>query len=453
MKRFLICSAILAALAAPTRGEDPNALVLAHVAVIDASGGPPRDNVTIVVQGDRITAVDPSAKSQVPAGAQVVDARGKFVMPGLWDMHVHLSWAKQSALPALVANGVTSVRDAGGDLEEIDLWRRQIRDGRISGPRILRCGSVVDGPKPGSLYRLTVTNEAEARQAVRTLKKQGVDFIKIHNAVPREAYFALADEARRAGIKFAGHIPKTIGLMEACQAGQNSIEHMDTLAEGVLASEAAQKGKSLVSVFQEFAKTSGPELIKCLAARGSAVTPTLIRTATALALMETRKEDDPRAKYLSDFARRRSDQFYPLTMKIPDAEVAERRKLFNEFPKFVLAMQRAGVILLAGTDLAGRGIYPGFSLHDELALLVAAGLTPLEAIQSATLNPARYFGLEADLGSIASGKIADLVLLDASPLDDIRNTTRIRAVVIGGRYLPRDELDTLLRKAETAARD
>jgi imidazolonepropionase-like amidohydrolase len=324
-------------------------------------------------------------------------------------------------------------------------------DGLRVGPRLVRPGLVVDGPKPGSSYRLTVTNEAEAREAVRSLKQQGMDFVKIHNAMGREAYFALADESRKQGIRFAGHVPKAVSLEEACDAGQASLEHMDTFTEGTLAARA--KDRPLPDVFMEYEKAEAPALVACLARRGVAVTPTLNRTLTATQLMESRAETDPRNVYLSDNAKRLSDRYAPLTMALPEAFLAQRKQLFPVYQRLVASMQRAGVLILAGTDLAGRGVYPGFSLHDELKALVDAGLTPLQALQTATRNPAKYLGRLADSGDVGKGKLADLVVLDANPLEDVRNTTRVNAVVLSGRYYDRSALDGLLALARSEARE
>ena len=213
------------------RNSQPVALV--HLTIVDAVEGRLLPNMTIVVQGDRITRVEESSAFRAPADAKLVDARGKFAIPGLWDMHVHLSWATESALPILLANGVTSVRDTGSRLSETDGWRTEISTGIRPGPRIVRAGPILNG-QSFNQYQMVVGNPDEARGVVRALKAAGVDFIKIHRRIPRDSYFALMDEARKQDIRVVGHVPLTVKPEEASDAGQASIEHTETLFEGAV---------------------------------------------------------------------------------------------------------------------------------------------------------------------------------------------------------------------------
>jgi imidazolonepropionase-like amidohydrolase len=434
----------------PARGlgaQSPRPIAIVHATVIDATGAPPQTDMTVVIVGDRITQLGKAAVVEIPPQAQVLDAKGKFLIPGLCDMHVHLSWTGPSALPVLVANGVTRVRDMGGILAEIDEWRAGIAAGTLAGPAIVRAGPALNG-KEFAFHQLAVTSDAEARAAVRTLHKVGVDFIKIHRALSREAYFALIEEARRLQIPVAGHVPTTVSPAEASDAGQASLEHTETLFEGTFSAQMTNVREELLEAIIRFKQTDAGTLFARFARNGTAFTPTLVAYRRSAEPPEA-WTNDPRDRFVSSRSRRLSrDNVTPA----PATVLAARKRVFAEFVELVGLMNRNGVTLLAGTDLATIGIYPGFSLHDELALLVEAGLTPMQALQAATRNPAKFLGRLEQLGTIEAGKVADLVLLDANPLEDIRNTQKIRAMILNGRLLNRRELDKLLTEAAASAK-
>nr|MBA4184141.1 amidohydrolase family protein [Acidobacteriota bacterium] len=253
----------------------PKQIVFTNVTVIDATGAPAKPGMTVVISGGRIAALGKTGKVRVPKNAQTIDATGKFLIPGLWDMHAHLSYAGETAFPALVASGITGVRDMGGDLNQIDGWRREVANGMRLGPYIVRAGSFVDGVKPDAKYRLSVTNEIEARQAVRTLKKQGVDFIKIHNALPRDAFFALSDEARKRHIPFVVHLPRGVSAAEASDAGAKSIEHIEILLESALYRKDAT-AKTLKEAYEENTGEKGAALFARFVKNGTYYVPTLV---------------------------------------------------------------------------------------------------------------------------------------------------------------------------------
>jgi Amidohydrolase family len=259
----------------------PKAIVFTHVTVIDATGAPAKSDMVVVITGDRITALGRSGEVPVPKGAQVVDATGKFLIPGLWDMHVHLSYYGEAALPMLVANGITGVRDMGGDLGQIDRWRDEITRGVRLGPHIKRAGPFVDGPKKMDPRRASftqiVTTEAEARRLVISLKKQGVDFIKVHSRVPREAFFALADEARKQKIPVIAHVPKDITAAEASDAGAHSIEHTESLLGDAIYEEQEEvRERRTEEALNKLEGEKGAELFARLARNGTWYNPTLI---------------------------------------------------------------------------------------------------------------------------------------------------------------------------------
>ncbi|HYO11840.1 MAG TPA: amidohydrolase family protein [Thermoanaerobaculia bacterium] len=423
------------------------ALLVRDVTLIDGTGAPPRQHASVLVRSGIIQEIGDAASLQVPRGAQVVEGRGRFLIPGLWDAHVHLSYGDETLLGVLVANGVTSVRDMGGDLEILDTLRARIDKGELVGPRIFRTGPVVDGPKPGVPHRLTVTGPEEAREAVARLQGLGVDLIKIHNAVPREAFFALAEEARRRGLPFAGHVPMTVEPAEAAGAGQRSVEHIATLIEGTYMARFANEPAALEAM-PRWMEEEVPRLAAIFARQGTVFVPTIIAYDLRARRGALADHPDPRVRYVSPALREYWDLAFPLNARDRDpASLALRRKFVEDGLEMTRRMHEAGVAIAVGSDLAGRDVLPGFSVHDEIALLVAAGLSPLEALRAATMEPARMLDVAGTLGTIAPGKTADLVLLEGDPLVEIRNVGRIAAVVLRGRLLRREDLDRLLESA------
>lgn len=421
----------------------PTPLAITHVTIIDIEGGSAKPDMTVIIRDGRISRVE-RAGAALPDGVQEADGRGRFLIPGLWDMHVHLSWTTLSGLPVLVANGVTGVRDLGSDLGEIDQWRTMIRTGLLVGPRIFRAGPILNG-QSFNRYQLVTANADQARGIVRALKQVGVDFIKVHRRVPRDTYFAIIDEAKRQGLTVVGHVPMTVRPEEASDAGQ-LIEHVETLFEGTFATGLGPG--ELPDAIQRFRAQAADTLFARFVRNHTSVTPTLSGWRYLIEHPDTTSFfADPRTRYvahsLKEAARRAPPPFS--TQQLP-----ELRRTYAEYAAVVGQMNRSGVMLLAGTDLAGPRI-PGFTLHDELVALVDAGLTPLQALRAATLNPANILRSESDFGSVTPGKLADLVLLDANPLEDIHNTQRIAAVVVGGKLFSRGDLDGLLRAGEEMA--
>ena len=447
---ILLCGVIAMLLPGDRSGassvsEADDTLAITDVSVVDVGIGETRAGLTVVIRNGVIAQIADAQSVSLPPGAVVVDGRGRFLMPGLWDVHAHLTDATALALPALLAHGVTGVRDTGGDIVAIDGWRAAIRSGEIMGPRIVRAGPYLDGYKPDAPFRVVVEDPDDARAAVAYVKARGADFIKIHNAVPREAYFALAEESRQHGIPFSGHVPVEVTPSEAALAGQASIEHAVTFFEGGFSASLPPDPDAQLAALDAFITSGADTLAQRLTAEGVHVTPTLI--PTVLRGRRVALYDDP-LDCIGTVAlslRDQWDRFFPVGERDRTPGIEELRARFAQrMVAFTGILHANGVPILAGTDLAARDVCPGASLHDELELLVEAGLTPLDAIRSATLVPARFLGLADSLGSIEIGKRADLVLLEGDPLVDIRNIRRIVAVVVNGRLLDRTALDALL---------
>ena len=416
--------------------------------------------------------MEKSAKIHAPKDAQIVDATGKFLIPGLWDMHVH--WDDKNYLPLFLANGVTGVRVMFGDPMFYE-WRKEVEQGSLLGPRMLIASPIVDGPKPFWPGSIAVANETEGRQAVTRVKQGGADFVKVYSFLPRDAYFAIADEAKKQGIAFEGHVPISVSVEEASEAGQKSIEHLtgilpacssreaellkssqDALAAVLTANQSLtalpNKHERNRLAMETYSDEKADAVFAELKKNHTWQCPTLTVERSFALIDDPSFTNDSRLKYMPGQIKSSWDPTKDARLKNRSPEeVALGKKVYQKELEIVGAMQRAGVDILAGTDTLNPYCFPGFSLHDELGLLVQSGLTPIQALQAATLNPARFMGRENELGTIQTGKLADLVLLNANPLDDIANTRKIDAVVYGGRLFPKASLDEMLAKAQALA--
>lgn len=451
---LLVCLIPLEVFGQQETGSRQTALVFTHVTVIDATGAPAKPDMTVVVRGDRIEALGKTGKLTVPRNAQVVDSTGKFLIPGLWDMHTHPRFGKDY-LALFIANGVTSVRVMGGSPRHHE-WREEISAGELIGPRMVIASPIVDGPNARDY--IAVSSEDEGRQVVRKVKKEGADFVKVYDNLPRDAYFAIADEAKKQGIPFAGHVPYSVSAVEASDAGQQSIEHCRIVLPACSSREEELKKKfmeasraSIKLLADTYSEQKAAELFARFVKNNTWVCPTLTFWIAASFPDEEHFAKDPRLKYIPLSTGDRWKKGVRVVLATGEAR-ANLKKVFEKNLAIVGVMGRAGVGLLAGTDTPVPCCFPGFSLHDELALFVQAGLSPMEALRTATYNPAKFFGELDSMGTIEQGKIADLVLLDADPLQNIRNTQRIAAVVVGGNIHQKAALQKMLAQIEAMAK-
>jgi imidazolonepropionase-like amidohydrolase len=457
---LLLCP--VAAPALPIEAAEAT-IAITNVTVIDTTGSPAKPGMTVVIQGNRITSVESAGRARGPKGARVVDGTGKFLIPGLWDMHIHTffgDWVpggREVTLPLFIANGVTGVRDMGSDLDPVLVARSDVAAGRLLGPRMVISGPMLDGPKSQFPAAIAIVTPEDGRRAVVMLKSRGVDFIKIQSYVPREAYFAIADECREQKIVFAGHVPDAIRASEASTKGQKSFEHLIGVFEGSSTVEdALMKGpKGPARFLETYDGAKETALIALLAKNRTWQCPTLYWERGQWLVDAIDVSKDAEAKYAPAYWREKTwPTLTAVIIKNLDSDPLPVREkfVFREL-EIVKRLHEAGVPFLAGTDTpVGVDVLPGFSLHQELQRFVDAGFTPMEALQTATLNPAKFLDRLADFGTVEKGKFADLVLLDANPLDDIRNTRKIAAVVANGRYYSREKLDDILAGVEAYAR-
>jgi imidazolonepropionase-like amidohydrolase len=452
--------ALVACLGAmPVHAAEPRALALENVAIVDVEQGRVSAPQTVVVSNGRIAAI--GAHAAIPDGAMHLDGHGRFLIPGLVDAHVHLfnnaskrppnTWT----FPLYVANGVTGVREMAAvpdGIATVNAWRASIADGTLVAPRILAAGVVVDGSTP-----------AEAAQRVDAAADAHADFGKLFSGVSVANWHAILDEARERSLPVAGHVPAGISALVAAKAGQRTAEHLMQVFEActpieseIIDARRDLAGDALVErmeddeprVLAAFDARTCERVARELAKTHQVQVPTLV-----LPWVESQPvhdaSSDPRWKYLRPDERTRWQRI--AAQLTPEQRTVAARR-WDVARRIVLALDRANVPIVAGTDAPMPNVYPGFALHDELERLVDAGLTPAEALRAATLAPAKLFGIEHDAGTIAIGKRADLVLLDADPLRDIRNTRRIDAVVLDGRFFDRAALDALLARAAADAK-
>jgi len=432
--RLLTLVLVLAAV--PSMAQTPPAdLVVRHVTIVDVTHGKTRTNQRVSLQNGRIVAIAPESP-KAPRAANVVDANGKFLIPGLWDMHVHIEPAPKIFTRLYLAQGITGIRDMRMELDALLMLRAEIASGEIFAPRLVASGPALDDlpPQFPLPVKLRVKTADDGRKAVIMLKANGVDFIKVHNFTSREAFFAIVDEAKRQNLTVVGHVPLTVSIQEATEAGMKSIEH---LAEFRIVDECSDPAKcqSLMALFKKY---------------GTWQTPTLVE-------LRSEAQEAPVDERRTQYVPAKVKVFWKMTegmlQSLTDAQKTHLKEQYKQAGPLVAEFQRQGIGILAGTDSpVFLNVVSGFSLHDELALMVEGGLTPLQALQTATLNPARFLGKLDDLGTIEKGKLADLVILDANPLEDIHNTTKINAVIAQGRLFDRTDLDRLMREAEEMAK-
>ena len=419
-------------------GQNAPPLAIRDVTVIDGRGGPALAGMTVLIRNGRIDAVGPATDVEIPAGTQVVEGAGAFLIPGLWDLHTHLSKMRSPALPQLVASGVLSVRDAGGDMPELQRWKAEIRAGARSGPRILMAGPYLESPsnvlrvllantvEPEERTRIAVDGPAHAAQVVDSIARAGVDFVKVRTWRDLETFRAIAEAADAHGLPLAAHV---FGLPP------------EILREGLVTSI-----EHFMEVPEEWTREERLAFYADLAERGTAVVANIVTvTENLLVMPDTLAAIADSAEGLSAFV------LADWREQIEEGSEESVRGWRSYYPTVVGAlreMREAGIRVLPGSDLAVAGMFPGSSLHQNLALMVEEiGFSPSEAIVAATRQAAEFTGVADSLGSIEPGMIADLVLLDADPLADITNTSRVAAVVQGGRLLDRAALDRLLEEA------
>lgn len=474
MRKFILILGIVLSISSLTCTKTETAdLAITNVTIIDVTGAPAKSKMTVLVRGNLISSVSRAEKIHIPKKATIVDASGKYLIPGLWDMHVHSSYTgwfakedtwfienneinKEIFFPLFVANGILGIRDLGGDLQVLKRWRQEIEQEKFIGSRIIATGPILDGPKPSfPLGSIAVGSAIEGRRVVNSLLYEGADFIKVRELISRDAYFAIADECRKLGIPLAGHVPRSVNAFEASDAGQKCIEHFtSSWLLSLCEPDELKKGpKSFDRLLHIYSEEKANSVFKKFVDNGTWLCATLVLDHRFSHFDEIDQSNHPGLKYIPEYWIDNNWNTY-LHRKLRNYSsegAAFSKAAFKKQLELTDLLHRSDVQLLAGTDTIGIYLVPGFSLHEELALFVKAGLTPMEALKTATINPAKYLGIQDSLGTIEVNKIADLILLDANPLENINNTQKINAVIINGKFLSRTDLDKMLAQVEMAA--
>jgi imidazolonepropionase-like amidohydrolase len=417
--------AALADLSKGIAGSRSATLALVGGTLVDGTGRSALSDTAILVRDGRIVAIGPRSHTKIPKNAEVVDARGKTILPGLWDMHAHFEQVEWG--PIYLAAGVTTVRDCGNELEFITAVRDAIAKGGGLGPRILAAG-IVDGSGPRAIGVARVDTPEQARQWVDRYHDAGFQQMKIYSSVKLEEVKAVAEEAHRLGMTVTGHVPDGLDAYQAIEAGMDQINHI-TFVMNILhaplpaGSKETDQYKAVAAL--DLSSTEARKAISFLQEHHTVLDPTL-----ALFELWTASTAKPSAGFepgVSKVAPELALQLIDVGPPRPDADVGAQA--FEKDVATVGALHRAGVTIVAGTD---QGV-PGYSLYREIELYAQAGFTPMEAIQAATIVPARVMGFDKQLGTVEVGKQADLILLDANPLDDIHNIRKVRSVITGGK--------------------
>jgi imidazolonepropionase-like amidohydrolase len=442
-------------------GSAQRTLSITHVTVIDTITGKTQPDTTVMIRNNRIIGIAPSA-SLIPKTGQIVDAKGEYLIPGLWDMHTHVYFDSTAAdgtdlvLPLFLANGITGIRDMGSKLDTVVEARDRVNADGLFGPRMVVSGPMLDGPKSTYKAAVPISTPADGRRAVDMLKNGGADFVKVQSGVPREAYFAIAAQAKKMGIPFEGHVPDEIRASEAVATGQATFEHLIGIFEASSPDEDKYlTGKKTVGMFlATYDPVRETKIVQLLAQNHVWQCPTLYWERGQWLVDAIDYTRDPDLAYAPhSWVTRLWPKSQASILKSLDTDpLPVREKFVDHELEIVRKLHGAGVPFLAGTDTpAGVDVIPGISLHLELQRFIAAGFTPLEALQTATLNPADFFNRRGDFGTVQVGRIADLVLLQANPLENIANTRTIAGVVADGHYLSGDDLAQLRTRLKQLA--
>ena len=444
-------------------------LLITNANVVDVAAGKIIPHQLLAISNDTVKAVDDTKFAAKYKAEKQYDAHGQYVMPGLWDMHIHLRGgdstieANKALLPLFLAYGVTTVRECGGDITPSVLeWRKQTASGELAGPRIFTAGPKLDGPHAVWAGSIPVVTPADVTAALDSLQKIHVDFVKIYDSkISGDAYLEIIRQAKQRGMKVTGHMPYTVELKDAASLGMDGSEHLyyifkacsskeDSLTRLIREREHSDRPiglfGALPALYNTFDSAKADRLFQFLAAKHFSITPTLYISKTLAGIKTTDHTQDSLAKYIDPkiiatyagrvrSARRQSDEGTKFTEKY-------EALVMSLVPK----MYKAGVNIVAGSDCGSSNsyVYPGESIHGEIKLLVSAGLTPAQALQTSVINGSKFFGVQSQFGSLKPGKCSDLIVLEHNPLENIAAIDQLNAVLSHGKLYSRTDLDALL---------
>jgi Amidohydrolase family len=441
-----------------------SSIIIRHINIVDVKTGTIQPNRIVYIKGNKIDAIEKDNDKNRRSFKGEIEGTNKYLIPGLWDMHTHdVGWlignaADSFITPIMLANGITGMRDMWGSKDAIAL-RDSVNRNLMIAPRMLVGSPIVNGPRVFSQAAVTITNIKEVPGIVDSLQREGYDFIKVYSFLRHDLFFALAKYCKEKRIPFEGHVPIGVSAENASSAGMRSLEHLFGLrksfsitGEKLIPQWEAKMLDTSVSQFEvllesessahPFDTTIAKKVTATIVANGTFVVPTLVAckgyTFDRDSLMQSA-----------------SMQYVPKALKQywyeARAMLSFEKDMLQNFSQMLTFVHEQKLNIMAGTDTGNPFVIPGFSLHDELELYVRAGLTPLEALQTATLNPAIFLHLEKELGTVTKGKLADLVILDQNPLRNIKNTRRIHAIIMNGHLIDKDQIHQFLQKLKERA--
>jgi imidazolonepropionase-like amidohydrolase len=446
IRMFAGASALGLAVLFATSRADAQSIYIRNVTIIDASDPRPRPEQSVTITDGYIVDVGPFARR--PPGATIVEGSGMFLIPGLWDMHVHLDVpAGRELLEAYVVNGVTGVRDMAGRWETLTGWRSEIRAGKLTGPRIYASGPYLEG-NPQPIPHIVVRTPEDAQRGVDSLKKLGVDVVKIHTGLSRGSFLAAASRARELNIPFAGHVPRSVSAMEASEAGMRSLEHLLTIPTPCTPAESLVLGPQfrVQAVLGPCSSNALSPIWATLAYNRTWVTPTYVAAYEISNWPNRAVPGDEYAQFLPDTLKKFVQWIFPMPDSIPPGADRVGKIMFDKRVALAGEMRRAGVHLLAGTDAPLRNSPPGFGLAEELATFARGGVSLYDILRIATWEPASYFAATDSIGTVKVGQVADLVLLRENPLRDVKAYRSVEAVIAGGRLIDKKGRESILEK-------
>ncbi len=455
-----------------------NALCIENISIIDPEVGLIPDQ-TVIIKDGKIFKVSPSVELKLASENTIVDGKGKFLIPGLWDAHVHFAYIEAlapSMFDLFLGYGITSVRDTGGRMEFVKNWKDRALANPTEAPRVMIAGPLLDGHP--NVYdgsdadhpplSVDLSSVEEVTQKVNELDSLGVDLLKAYEMLSPEQFMKITQLGKEKGLKVTGHVPLSMNVISASNAGLNSMEHMRNLElscasnseelfnerQNVLAQDLGETGSQRrtkihdlqrKSAVENYDEHKADEVLKVLAKNQTWQIPTMALNTMLTEQYFTKEDWKKSLAYLPEAI---ESEWKKGIAMVRDRELSEFDLQYTQWKlKMVGKMHQAKIELMAGTDCPIFFLTPGLSLHEELAVLVRSGLTPLEALKTATFNPAKYFNLEDELGSIKENRWADMVILDANPLENIEHTKQINAVIKQGKLMDRATLDKLLKSA------
>ena len=426
---------------------------ITDISVIDVEKGIALAGQTVLIVGERIDKMGAQTEINIPEGAQIINGHGLWLIPGFVDAHVHYFDAPIFGR-LMIANGVLLVRDMGMPNEYILKLRDELNRGKMLGPEMIATGAILDGYPPLiPLISLGIQTPAEGRAAVRQQAEAGVDMIKVYSKLDKEVFLAILDEAQKLGLKVVGHVPESVYIEDAAAAGLDSSEHFfglekviaKLLGESVKLSFAGMSSEA--GYFQRLGEVNPEELqavYQRIRASGLTICPTVVTFKTLTNMKAFQTGSFPQREYISPSVLDLWKSLWAGQDDLPDY-------IWRNWAQMVRGLYQAGVPLMVGTDLMLPGIFPGFSVHEEMAIWQEAGIPAVDVLRSATLVPAQFMGLGDRLGSVSEGKTASLVLVRANPLEDIRNAQQIEGIFLRGQYFSRQDIDRLLAEARDLA--